>query len=323
VAQPEEFMRDPYKVLGVAKTASQEDLKKAYRKLAKQLHPDKNPNDAKAAERFKEVSAAYAIVGDEDTRKKFDRGEIDANGNERAAGFGGGGFNPGGFGGAGRQQGPWGARGPRPEMFEEFGIGEDLFADLFGERRGGRAGGGAQFRRKGADRNYALTVDFLDAARGTRRRITLPDGKSLDVNIPAGIQDGQQIRLRGQGEAGQGGEAGDGLIEVTVSPHPFFERKGNDIHVELPVTLREAVLGGKVNAPTVGGMVSLTIPKSASSGTTLRLKGKGIHPKGADAAGDQFVKLKIVLPKKLDPAVEKAVEAMGDDSDVRSGFSVS
>jgi DnaJ-class molecular chaperone len=313
-------MRDPYTVLGVSRTASQDDIKKAYRKLAKELHPDRHKGDNKTTERFKEVSAAYAIVGDEDNRKKYDRGEMDANGNERPHGFSpGGGFRPGA--GAGPGRGPWGGARARPEMFEEFGIGEDLFADLFGGRRGGRAGG-TGFRTKGADRNYAIKVDFLDAARGTKRRITLPDGKELDVAIPAGIQEGQQIRLRGQGEAGAG-EAGDALIEVGIGAHPFFERRGNDIHVELPITLREAVLGGKINAPTIGGMVTLTVPKGASSGTTLRLKGKGIHPKAAAAAGDQFVKLKIVLPAKPDAALEKLVQGWDDDTDIRSGFAVS
>lgn len=303
-------MRDPYTVLGVSKTASQDEVKKAYRKLAKELHPDRNPGNAKLGERFKEVSAAYAIVGDEENRKKFDRGEIDVNGNERAAGPG-----PGaGFGGF------RGARGPRREMFEEFGIGEDIFADLFGGgfRRGGGAGG---FRARGADRKYALGVSFIDAARGGKRRITLPDGKSLDVAIPAGINDGQQIRLKGQGDPGSAG-AGDALIEVSVEPHPFFERRGNDIHLELPVSLREAVLGGRINAPTIDGMVTVNVPKSASSGTTLRLKGKGIKPRGADTAGDLYVKLKVLLPKKPDPALEKLVEDWDEDSDIRAGFTV-
>ncbi len=311
-------MRDPYTVLGVSKTASHDELKKAYRKLAKELHPDRNPGDTKLGERFKEVSAAYAIVGDEENRKKFDRGEIDANGNDRAPGFGAGGAGAGGAYGGGFR----GARGPRREMFEEFGIGEDIFADLFGGgfRRGG-AGGTGGFRARGADRKYALSVGFLDAARGGKRRINLPDGKALDVAIPPGIQDGQQIRLKGQGDPGNAG-AGDGIIEISVEPHPFFERKGNDIHVELPISLREAVLGGKINAPTVDGMVTITVPKSASSGTTLRLKGKGVKPRGADAAGDQYVKLKVLLPKKPDPALEKLVEEWEDDTDVRAGFSV-
>lgn len=313
-------MRDPYTVLGVSRTASQDEIKKAYRKLAKELHPDRHKGDTRTTEKFKEVSAAYAIVGDEDTRKKYDRGEVDANGNERPQGFSpGGGFRGGPGAGA---RGPWGNRGPRPEMFEEFGINEDLFADLFGGRRGGRAGGtGFKPNAKGADRKYAITVDFLDAARGTKRRITLPDGKELNVGIPAGIQEGQQIRLRGQGEVG-GLEPGDALIEVSVAAHAFFERRGNDIHVELPVTLKEAVLGAKVNVPTIDGMVTLTVPKGASSGTTLRLKGKGIQPKGATAPGDQFVKLKIVLPKKADPALEKLAQGWEDEPEVRAGFAV-
>lgn len=308
-------MRDPYEVLGVARGAAQDDIKKAYRKLAKQLHPDRNQGDEKVAERFKEVSAAYSIVGDEDNRKRFDRGEIDAGGNERPQGF-----HPGG---------PWGRGGPRgqrrPDPAEEAAFGEDIFETLF---RGGRRsqqgpfgfGAGAGFKQKGADRRYALNVDFIAAARGAKRRINLPDGKTLDVNIPAGIQSGQQIRLKGQGEPSpNGGEAGDALIEVSVDSHPFFERKGMDIHLEIPVSLREAVLGGRIAVPTVDGMVNVNVPKNASSGTTLRLKGKGIATKGADP-GDQYVRLRIVLPQGGSVELEKLVADWPESADIRSGY---
>jgi DnaJ-class molecular chaperone len=305
-------MRDPYEVLGVARAASQDDIKKAYRKLAKQLHPDRNQGDAKIAERFKEVSAAYSVVGDEDNRKRFDRGEIDSGGNERPQGFSAG--------------GPWGRGGPRgqrrPEGAEEAGFGEDIFETLFrGGRRGHNQGPfGFAGKQKGADRRYALNVDFIAAARGAKRRINLPDGKALDVAIPAGIQSGQQIRLKGQGDPSpNGGETGDALIEVSVEPHPFFERKGADIHLEIPVTLGEAVLGGRIAVPTVDGMVNVNVPRNASSGTTLRLKGKGISTRGAEP-GDQYVRLRLVLPPGGSPELEKLVADWPDGTDIRGGY---
>ena len=311
-------MRDPYEVLGVGKTAAQADIKKAYRKLAKELHPDKNAGNVKIGERFKEVSAAYAIVGDEAQRARFDKGEIDANGTERAQGFAGG---AGGF----RQgpQGPWGARGRAGGApFEDMAGAEDIFSDLFGGMRRGRGGGAGGFRpARGEDRKYALKVDFLDAARGTKRRITLPDGKSLDVNIPAGILSGQQIRLKGQGEPGPQ-TPGDALIEVEVEPHTFFTRDGNDIRVELPISLREAVLGAKIVAPTIDGMVNVSVPKGASSGATLRLKGKGIKGRGDVPAGDLYVKLKVMLPSQIDPALEKLAASWPEDDSLRAGFTV-
>jgi DnaJ-class molecular chaperone len=320
-------MRDPYTVLGVAKDAKQDDIKKAYRKLAKELHPDKNTGNAKIGERFKEVSAAYSIVGDDKQRARYDRGEIDAAGTERAPNFGQGGpgggpFRPG-------NQGPWGARGgPRGRTpFEDAGanpgMGDDIFSDLFGGfgRRGPGGGGGGFRPARGEDRKYALKVGFLDAARGTKRRITLPDGKSLDVNIPAGITSGQQIRLKGQGEPGPQA-AGDALIEVEVEPHAFFTREGNDVRVDLPIGLKEAVLGAKVTAPTIDGMVTLTVPKNSSSGATLRLKGKGIKGRGDTPAGDLYVRLKVMLPAKPDAALEKAVADLPDETGLRDGFTV-
>jgi len=303
-------MRDLYSVLGVDRNAGEAEIKKAYRKLAKELHPDQRKNDEKAAERFKEVSAAYAILGDKDKRRRYDRGEIDETGQERApfaadaAGaqdFGGfGGFRPGGGGGQ-----------------AEFTDAEDLFADLFGfgaRARKARA-------RKGRNVNYRLKVGFRDAVKGTTRRVSLSNGRTLDVKIPAGVQDGQQIRLSGQGEHGEGGgPPGDALVTVHVAPHPYFRREGEDIHLDLPITLDEAVLGGKVTVPTVDGNVNLTIPKNASSGKRLRLKGRGVP--GKAGRGDQYVTLKIVLPEAPDEKLEAAIAkwAKGRSDDPRRHF---
>jgi DnaJ-class molecular chaperone len=315
-------MRDPYQVLGVARGVSAEDLRKAYRKLAKEFHPDRNQGNEKAAERFKEISAAYDLLGDADKRGKYDRGEIDASGQPRTRGFGGGGFRPGaGAGGAGG----FGGFG-----FDPNAGGEDIFDEIFGQMRRGRgAAGGARANRpmRGADRHFNLKIGFLDAARGCKRRLTMPDGKQLDVAIPAGLADGQQIRLRHQGDAGRNnGEAGDALIEVTVEPHPFFSRQGDDLHLELPVTLDEAILGAKIPVPTIDGMVAVSVPKGASSGTTLRLKGRGFPLKGgaSDQRGDQYVKLKIVLPEKPNSALEKLIEGWvkSNKYDVRAKYTV-
>jgi DnaJ-class molecular chaperone len=287
-------MKDPYSVLGVARAASQDEIKKAYRKLAKQLHPDKNPGNTRVSERFKEVSAAYHVLGDEKLRGRFDRGEIDAAGAERgpAGGFRRSHANAGA--GAG---------------FEGFGPGaaEDIFSDLFSNfRRGGGRGG---FRSRGADLKYSLVVSFLEAARGGTKRLALPGGKTLDVKIPAGIGEGQQIRLKGQGEPGEGdAPSGDALIEVQIEPHPFFTSKGQDIHVELPVSLGEAVLGAKIEVPTIDGMVTLNVPKNSNTGTVLRLRGKGIPDRSSAKRGDQYVKLKIVLPETPDADLERFVK---------------
>lgn len=330
-------MRDPYQVLGVARGVSNDDLRKAYRKLAKEFHPDRNQGNEKAAERFKEISAAYDLLGDADKRAKYDRGEIDAAGQPRARGFGGGGFRPGG----GDPRGTYTSGGG----FSGFGFdpnagGEDIFDEIFGQMRRGRAGGGfggagagfggarnANRPMRGADRHFNLKIGFLDAARGCKRRLTMPDGKQLDVTIPAGLTDGQQIRLRHQGDAGRNnGEAGDALIEVTVEPHPFFNRQGDDLQLELPVTLDEAILGAKIPVPTIDGMVAVSVPKGASSGTTLRLKGRGFPLKGgaSDQRGDQYVKLKIVLPEKPNSALEKLIEGWvkSNKYDVRAKFTV-
>jgi len=300
-------MRDPYTILGVTKTASQDDIKKAYRKLAKDLHPDRHPGDARAAERFKEVSAAYNLLGDAKQRGRYDRGEIDAEGQEKAPqGFyrGTGGAGRGGF--SGFENGD-GARS---------GF-EDLFGDMFTNFRTGRQ------QARGRDRKYSLSVSFLEAVRGANRRITLPDGRKLDVRIPAGVEEGQQIRLKGQGEKGAAnGPAGDALIEVSVKPHPLYERRGNDIHIELPISLAEAVLGAKVKAPTIHGDVTITVPEGSSSGRTLRLKGKGIAERRNQPAGDQLVRLKIVLPEGQDEDLKDFIRnwKRGESFDARAGL---
>ncbi|MCG8693298.1 MAG: J domain-containing protein [Minwuiales bacterium] len=307
-------MKDPYTTLGVSRTASQADIKKAYRKLAKELHPDRHPNDERTAERFKDVSAAYSILGDEKTRRRFDQGEINADGQQQAPG-----------GGFWRSYGRQGGQRIDPEDFQtyEFGSGmDDLFSDLFGSmRRGGERR--RPRREKGADKRFTLRIGFVEAARGGTRRLTMPDGKTLDVRIPPGIEDGQQIRLKAQGDPGPGGgPAGDALIEVTVEPHTLYTRKGLDIHVELPVTLQEAVLGAGITAPTIHGNVNLKVPKRSNTGTTLRLKGKGIHTAGDKRQGDQYVKLKVMLPQQIDDDLERLVEKWADSHayDVRAGL---
>jgi DnaJ-class molecular chaperone len=289
---------DPYSVLGVAKTAKPEDITKAYRKLAKKLHPDLNPGDKSAEERFKRITAAYDILGDEEKRGRYDRGEIDASGQETPqrryyreyAG------------------GEEGARYRSTAGYEDIGAFSDLFGDLFGERGGMRgAAGGRRFSMRGQDAQYRLDVDFLDAVNGTKTRITLPDGGTLDVTIPPGVTDGQVLRLKGKGAPGLGeGEPGDALIEIGIRPHPVFKREGNDIVVEVPVTFDEAVLGGKVEVPTVGGRVSVTVPPGANTGQTLRLKGRGVKSRGA--AGDQLVKLSVVLPEPIDDDLKSFAE---------------
>lgn len=280
--------RDPYEVLGVAKTATEDELKKAYRKLVKQLHPDLHPGDKQAAERFKEVSSAYDIVGDAEKRKKFDKGEIDASGAERPEQrFYREYANQGGAQHYQSRQG-----------FQDFGDISDLFSDLFGG-----AAGGAQANMRGRNVHYQLEIDFLTAAQGGHQRLTLPDGKQLDVNIPEGVTEGQTLRLKGLGSPGRGsGAPGDAFIEIHVRAHPVFERKGDDVLSELAITIDEAVLGGKVEAPTVTGRVNVTVPKGASSGQTLRLKGKGFKTKTGH--GDQLIKLKIVMPKGIDEELE-------------------
>jgi DnaJ-class molecular chaperone len=307
-------MRDPYEVLGVPRGASAAAIKSAYRKLAKKHHPDSNSNDPKAAARFSEINSANEIIGDETKRKQFDRGEIDAEGKPRFQGFAGGG-DPrtrrgapgGGFESYSFRSGGGGAGGG--------GGFEDILNSMFGgaAARGGRSGGGGntfEFDTGGLavdlDVNVAMTVSLEEAAKGGQKRVRLPSGKELNVKIPAGVTAGQQIRLKGQGETAPGHPPGDLLITISVAPHAFFKVDGSDLRVDLPITLYEAVLGGKVRVPTLGGAVELSIPKNTSSGRTFRLKGKGL-PK-AGATGDLFVTTRIMLPDGNDAELEALME---------------
>jgi DnaJ-class molecular chaperone len=291
------MMRDPYDVLGVSKNASAAEIKNAYRRQAKKLHPDANKHDPKAAARFAELNAAYEVLGEQEKRRAYDRGEIDSEGKPRFQGFDGFGAGPGGFG--------------RDGIFESFGWGpggfhhsrsgggaggfEDLLKEAFGGRRGGFRfdendfGGGAE------DVSVALAITLPEAASGVTKRVLLPTGKEVDVKIPRGLVDGQQIKLKGQGLAGRRGRAGDVLITVSIMPHPVFAREGAaDLRLELPITLYEAVLGGKVRVPTLDGAVDLAIPAQTNSGRTFRLRGKGFPVK--DGTGDLLVTVRIMLP---------------------------
>jgi DnaJ-class molecular chaperone len=281
---------DPYAALGVPKSASSDEVRKAYRKLAKELHPDVRPNDKAAAERFKRATAAFNLLTDEPLRGRFDRGEIDADGNERPQFQPGAGF--GGFAGAGAR-----ARGGgRGDVFE------DLFDGLF-SRGGGNRGFGQQ---RGEDVRYRMEVDFLDAVNGGRRRVTMSDGRSLDLAIPAGLTSGQTLRLKSQGLPGAGGGPnGDALVEITVASHPSFRREGDDIRMDLRISLAEAVEGGRVPVVTPSGAVTLSVPPGSNSGDILKLRGKGVQTR--PIPGDLLVRLLIVLPRKEDPELREFV----------------
>ena len=293
------MMKDPYETLGVARTATKKDIKDAFRKLTRKHHPDLNPDDPEAAEKFGAISAAHDLLADPETRRRFDAGEIDASGAEtgRQRYYRDYADAPGGGGYAWRDGG--GAHA-RQEGFASNAEFEDFLSRVFG--------GGAAGRRqretsaRGADVSYTLEVSFLDAATGATRAITLPDGKSLKLTVPEGARDRQTLRLKGQGMPGfGGGPAGDAYVELHVAPHAFFERRDDNIHVEIPVTLQEAVLGGAIEVPTIHGPVSLTVPPGSNTGKVLRLRNKGIQNRATGVHGHQMVRLKVVLPEAEDP----------------------
>lgn len=287
--------RDPYQVLGVPRGAGADDIRKAFRKLAKKHHPDANPGDKAAEERFKQVSAAFDILGDAEKRRKFDAGEIDADGREVFRGFGGG---PG-------QGGPFGGGGAGGFDSSDF---SDILGEMFGRRggrggpRGGGPGPGAGFASKGPDVRARLEIDLEEAILGGKKRISFQDGRTLDVTIPAGATDGQTLRLRGHGEPGRGGK-GDALIELAIRPHAVFRREGEQLVMDLPVSVPDAVLGGRVQAPTPDGPVTLTVPRGANSGQALRLKGKGLSD-SRGVRGDLIARIQVVLPETPDPQLE-------------------
>jgi DnaJ-class molecular chaperone len=305
-------MRDPYEVLGVPRGASAAAIKSAYRKLAKKHHPDANKNDPKAAARFSELNSANEIIGDEDKRKAFDRGEIDAEGKPRFQGFPGGDPRARGAPGGFESHTFRGGGGPGGGGFE------DILNSMFGGAAGrGAPGGGRTFEfdtggiAVDLDLSVAMTVSLEESVKGVEKRVRLPTGKELNVRIPAGVVAGQQIRLKGQGETAPGHRPGDLLITVNIAPHPFFKVEGSDLRVELPITLYEAVLGGKVRVPTLGSAVELSIPKNTSSGRTFRLKGKGL-PKPTATAGDLLVTARIVLPDGNDAELESLMQKWRD-----------
>ncbi|MFZ5731366.1 MAG: DnaJ C-terminal domain-containing protein [Pseudomonadota bacterium] len=298
-------MRDPYEVLGVQRSASAAEIKSAFRKLAKKHHPDANKNDAKAAARFAEVNSANEIIGDADKRKQFDRGEIDAEGKPRFQGF------PGGGGGRAHPGGGFESYSFRTGGGPGGGF-EDILKNMFGGAAGAR-GGASSFEFDGPftapdlDINAAMTISLEESVRGGEKRVRLPNGKELNVRIPAGVSAGQQIRLKGQGDSVHGHRPGDVLITVNIAPHPHFKIDGNDLRLDLPVTLYEAVLGAKVRVPTLDGAVELSIPKNTSSGRTFRLKGKGM-PRAVGPSGDLFVTARIALPDGNDAELEALME---------------
>jgi DnaJ-class molecular chaperone len=308
--------KDPYAALGLKKTATDAEIKKAYRKIARTHHPDLNPDDASAEAKFKAASAAYDFLKDTERRARFDRGEIDATGAEK---------QPERKFYRDYAQDP-GNPYQSGQHYEGFGDASDIFEEIL-RQRGAQAGhqtSGFGFNTRGQDRRYSLEVSFMDAVLGGKTRITLPNGGMLDVKIPKGTADGQTIRLRGKGDAGfEGGTAGDALVTLTVRKHPVFDREGNDILITLPITLDEAVLGGKVETPTIGGTVKLNIPKGASSGQVLRMRGRGVHPVGK-SAGDQRVELRIVSPPKIDDELTEFMENWGKKNsyDPRKGMKI-
>ena len=290
-------MSDPYAVLGVPRTATEDDIRKAFRSLAKKHHPDLNPGDKAAEAKFKEISQANDLLSDTEKRRRFDAGEIDATGQE---------MPPRGFY---RDQagGPGGAKYAHAGGHESFVDMGGIFSEMFGDR--GSFGGAGGFDMGGLPITYTLRVPFLIAARGGKQRVGLAGGKTLDIDIPEGATDGQTLRLKGQGMPGaKGGPPGDAYIELRVEPHAFFEARDNDIHVELPVTLTEAALGGKIRVPTVGGAVMLNVPAGSNTGTSLRLRGRGLLDRKSGQRGDQYVKLKVTLPDQPDEKLKEFLE---------------
>lgn len=289
--------QDPYEILGVKRNATNDEVRRAYRKLAKDLHPDQNKGDPKAEEKFKRVSAAFAVVGSPEKRKRYDAGEIDGMGNERASPY----YRDSAGGTAG-------SRGTYSSGFEGFHNGSSDFSDLFGDLFGKRGPGGA-FTMRGMDYRYNLEIGFLEAVNGTKKRVQFPDNETLDISVPSGVETGQTLRLKHKGGPGAGrGEPGDALIELKVMPHPLFDRDGDNVTLEVPISLGEAVLGARVEVPTIGGRVTVALPKGASSGQVLRLRGKGIKNNRTGAHGDQLITLKIVLPAHIDSDLERFVQ---------------
>lgn len=285
---------DPYKLLGVSPKASEAEIRKAFRALAKELHPDVNP-DPKAAERFKKINAAYTLLSDKDMKARYDSGQVDGSGQQQ---------NP--FAG-GR---PFGSRGPNGQAggFQGGGFDDmsDLFSSLFGMQMGGNRGGARLRPQKGSDIRFALTLNFADAVKGAQKSVKMSNGQTLKIKIPAGTEEGAVLRLRGKGDPGRnGGPNGDAKVEITVKTHKYFRRDGNDLRIDLPITLLEAVEGSKVRVPTTTGSVTVTIPKGASSGKTLRLKGKGVK------GGDLYVRLNVVLPDNIDTLGEFIADNAG------------
>ncbi len=306
-------MRSPYDILGVSSQADEAALKKAYRKLAKDYHPDRNPDDQKMAERFKEVSAAYAFLSDPAMRDRYDRGEIDEDGNPTARARGAGGPR-GGF------------SGQRPGAFSDFDMddAEGLFSEFFRFTRGNQRGGSrpssggqgpgsrrsSRIKSRGLDISYQITIGFEESLNGSKRQVQLNDGRRVNVTIPEGIQSGQVIRLSGQGGDGLGGgDKGDALIEIEVAEHPYFKRDDLDIFLELPISLDEAILGGDLEVPTPKGRITVRVPANSSSGRRLRLKGKGVSKRGK--TGNMYVSLKLVLPAEPDEKLEDAIKLWG------------